>query len=162
MLILKIVYHLESIFELLFFKFLFGERLIVGKKTTWRKRFNLMIDRNAKVVIGENCFFNNDCSINAYGQIKIGNGSVFGENVKIYDHNHRFSRRDLPIKEQGYVVGSISIGEHCWIGSNVTILKGTEIEDFCVIGAGTVIKGKIPAGSIVKNISSFETISIND
>lgn len=38
---------------------------------------------------------------------------------------------------------------HCWVASNAVILKGADIGDNCVIGAGCVVKGTIPAGSLV-------------
>ncbi|WP_455266069.1 DapH/DapD/GlmU-related protein [Phascolarctobacterium sp.] len=41
------------------------------------------------------------------------------------------------------------IGSHCWVGSNVVILKGVTIGDNCVIGAGCVITEDIPSNSIV-------------
>ena len=47
-------------------------------------------------------------------------------------------------------IGSIRIGNNCWIASNAVILKGAEIGDNCVIGAGCVVKGVIPSGSIVR------------
>ena len=72
-----------------------------------------------------------------------------GENVKIYDHNHRFNQH-IEIKQQGFSNGSVIIGRHCWIGSNVTILKNTVIGDNCVIGAGVVVSGTIPTNSVVK------------
>ena len=74
--------------------------------------------------------------------------------MKIYDHNHRF-REDTPIKEQGYSNGKVHIGKHCWIGSNVVILKGADISDNCVIGAGCVIDGFVPEGSIVKSSGNY-------
>lgn len=46
--------------------------------------------------------------------------------------------------------GTVTIGERCWIGSNVTILKGSKIGNNCVIGAGCVISGKVPNNSIVR------------
>lgn len=77
-----------------------------------------------------------------------GGGTIFGESVKIYDHNHRF-HEDKPIKEQGYSNGEVHIGGHCWIGSGVIILKGADISDNCVIGAGCVVDGCVPKGSVV-------------
>lgn len=148
MIILKIWYHLIAITQRLFYKMIYGDKLSIGRATTWRRGFSLMLDRNAKVEIGQNCFFNNDCSIASNKWITIGGGTIFGENVKIYDHNHRFNR-PIPIKEQGFSNGEIHIGKHCWIGSNVVILKGTDIGDNCVIGAGCVISGEIPKNSLV-------------
>ena len=94
-------------------------------------------------------FFNNDCSLNANNSIEIGEGTLYGENVKIYDHNHRFNQQK-EIKQQGYSNGRVVIGQRCWIGSNVIILKGTEIGNNCVIGAGCVISGKISDNSVVR------------
>lgn len=74
--------------------------------------------------------------------------------MKIYDHNHRFNQH-IEIKQQGFSNGSVIIGRHCWIGSNVTILKNTVIGDNCVIGAGTVVSGTIPPNSIVKTRQHF-------
>ena len=83
-------------------------------------------------------FFNNYCSVCAQNEICIGDGTIFGENVKIYDHNHVYKDPSVLIKHQGYTSAPIHIGKHCWIGSNVTILKGVTIGDNCVIGAGCV------------------------
>ena len=35
-------------------------------------------------------------------KVYIGDNSIIGENVKIYDHNHSFSDKNKLIKEQGY------------------------------------------------------------
>lgn len=86
-------------------------------------------------------------------------GTLFGENVKIYDHNHRF-QKDSSIKEQGYSNGEVHIGGHCWIGSGVIILKGADIFDNCVIGAGSVISEYIPEESIAVSERSNEIIKI--
>lgn len=110
-----------------------------------------MIDKTGKVIIGNNVFFNNYCSINANEQITIGDGTLFGENVKVYDHNHCYKDIDVPIKEQGFTTAPISIGKHCWIGSNVVILKGVTIGDNCVIGAGCIIYKDVPANTVVVN-----------
>lgn len=143
-------YHLLAKIRLIVFKILFGNRLIIGRKTTWRKGFSILVNKGAKIKIGKNCFFNNYCSLTAMKLIEIGNGTLMGENVKLYDHNHRFRYINKPIKEQGYSVDEIKIGKHCWIGSNVVILKGTHIGNNCVIGAGCVVSGEIPDNTILK------------
>jgi acetyltransferase-like isoleucine patch superfamily enzyme len=83
--------------------------------------------------------------------IEIGEGTICGENVKIYDHNHEYRDIRIPIKEQGYHSAPIRIGKHCWIASNVVILQGVTIGDNCVIGAGCVIYKDIEKNSVVVN-----------
>lgn len=151
MLILKVYYHVIAEIKKIIYKIIYGKKIQFGRKTTFRKGLALMINKRAYVEIGENCFFNNYCSINSNESIMIGKNSIFGENVKIYDHNHIFNFKDRTIKTQGYKNGKIKIGENCWIGSNVIILKGTIIGNNCVIGAGCVIKGIIDDHTIVTN-----------
>lgn len=39
----------------------------------------------------------------------LGDGTIFGETMRIYDHNHRFADPTTPIKDQGYSE-AVSIG----------------------------------------------------
>ena len=56
----------------------------------------------------------------------------------------------LIMKKTGcFVASQIEIGENVWVGANTVILRGTKIGNNCVIGAGSVIKGIIPANSII-------------
>lgn len=142
-------YHMSALVKKIFLKVLYTNRLKIGSKTTWRRNLSIIIEENASIEIGNKCFFNNECSLVARDKIKIGDGTLFGENVKVYDHNHRFNKINVPIKNQGYTIKAISIGKHCWIGSNVVILKGVHIGDNCVIGAGIVVDKDIPHNTIV-------------
>lgn len=110
-----------------------------------------MIDKHGEVKIGDNVFFNNYCSLNANERITIGDGTLFGENVKVYDHNHCYKNPNEPIKNQGFTAAPVTIGKHCWIASNVVILKGVTIDDNCVIGAGCIVYKDVPKGSVVLN-----------
>ena len=119
--------------------------------STFRAGFHALCEDEGRIVIGRNVFFNNYCTVCALNEISIGDGSIFGENVKIYDHNHIYSNPDILIKHQGYTSAPIHIGKHCWVGSNVTILKGVTIGDNCVIGAGCVVYKDVPEGTVLIN-----------
>lgn len=147
----KLRCYIFAFFKKLFLKLFYSKRVNIGKGTVWRRRFSLYVESGAELRIGNGCFFNNDCSISVNKYIHIGNDTILGENVKIYDHDHNFRERNSHIKEQGFNNGKVIIGNNCWIGSNVVILRDTIIHDNCVIGAGTVISGEIPEGSLVKN-----------
>lgn len=148
MMIFKIYYHLIAILKKVLFYIVYGNRISFGKHTTFRRGFEIAIEQEGKIIIGENCFFNHRCSLSSLKLIKIGSGSIFGENVKFYDSNHHFSHSGL-IKDQGYSTGEIHVGDHCWVGSNVTFLKGANVGNDCIIGAGCTIDGIIPDKTLV-------------
>lgn len=152
--ILKIFWHLNAFIKLFFYKIIFGSKLKVGKNVTFRKGFSLLAD-GGKISIGDNVFFNNYCSIVSHASITIGDNCIFGENVKIYDNNHNFNSKDTK-KNQGFSSQAIKIGKNCWLANNVVLLKGAEIGDNSVIGAGCIIKEKIPADVIVRKNDKYD------
>lgn len=58
--------------------------------------------------------------------------------------------------------GKIVVKENVFIGLRVTILPNTTIENNCIIGAGAVVKGFIPAGSVVAGNPAKILCSIQD
>ena len=98
--------------------------------------------------IGEGTYFNRYCMISAHEHVSVGKHCMFGPGVKIFDNNHRFCKDSGASQELS--IGMIKIGNNCWIASNAVILKGADIGDNCVIGAGCIINGKIPSGSLVR------------
>lgn len=162
MLILKLYYHIMSFVKKIFYKIIYGRHLKIGRKVSFRKGFSLIIDKSAYVEIGDGCFFNNYCAINALENIKIGKNCLFGENVKMYDHNHIFKNKEKYIKEQGFKTEKIEIGDNCWICTNVVILKGITIGKNSVIGAGIVLNKDIENSSIVKIESNYKVEKIKN
>ena len=76
MIIIKLWYHFVTFMKRLLFFLLYGSKMTIGTGTTWRRGFSVMKSTDAKIEIGDNCFFNNDCSINANHLIKIGGGDT--------------------------------------------------------------------------------------
>jgi acetyltransferase-like isoleucine patch superfamily enzyme len=90
----------------------------------------------------------NGTYIHAQAGIKIGKNVVIAAGVNIIDSNgheinslNRTSGRDEPKQ--------IIIGDNVWIGLNSIVLKGTNIGNNCVVGAGSVVKGVFPENSII-------------
>lgn len=154
MLLLKLYYHLLCLLKTFFYKLIYRKAFSMLSSSTYRAGFHVVIEHKGKIKIGHHCFFNNYCTLASRAGITIGDGTIFGENVKVYDHNHCYKDTNLPIKEQGYTSAPITIGKHCWIASNVVILKGVTIGDNCVIGAGCIVYKDVPEGSVLINRQS--------
>ncbi len=145
----KLIFHTKAAFKKAFLKIIYGKQIHFGKKTHFRRHFYLYIDKGGRVNIGDGCFFNNNVSINCLDSITIGKRCLFGENIKLYDQNHRFRDFSKPIAEQGFTTKPITIGDDCWICSNVTILQGVTIGDHSAIGAGCLIYKDVPPNTVV-------------
>lgn len=136
-----------------YYRFIYRDRFVYGKHFKFRGNFKLYIEPTGCIEFGDNCFVNNYFSATSIKEIKIGNDCIFGEGVKIYDHNHKYREKDagIPIHSQGFTSKEVSIGNNCWIASNVTILAGVHIGDNCVIGANCLIYKDVPTGSVIKH-----------
>ena len=122
--------------------------LIVGSNVICRNFENFHVS-SGKLILHDGVFINNSCSFNCMERIEVGNGTMMGEGVRFYDHDHVYTAEK--IEKWQWTTAPIRVGRDCWIGSNVTILKGVTIGDNTIIGAGCLIRNDIPANSVVYN-----------
>lgn len=99
-----------------------------------------------KIIIGNNFYMNAGCHI--LGEITIGDDVMIGPKTVIWGRNHGILKGS-PMKEQPHDKSSIIIGNDVWIGANTTILKGVNIGNGAVVGAGSVVTKDIPEYAIV-------------
>lgn len=104
-----------------------------------------------RIRIGNGNYFNRNLMIDACGYVEIGDENMFGPDVYITDSNHTFGLGISP-KTATMQVGRVRIGNHCWIGAKVVILKDVELGDGCVVGAGAVVTHSVPPGVVVAGI----------
>lgn len=122
--------------------------LLVGTNVICRNFENFHVS-SGKVILHNGVFINNSCSFNCMERIEIGAGTMMGEGVRFYDHDHIYTTET--IEKWQWTTAPIRVGRDCWIGSNVTILKGVTIGDNTIIGAGCLVRKDIPANSVVYN-----------
>lgn len=101
------------------------------------------------VRIGEDVFINRGVFVVAPARVSIGDAVLIGPNVVINSGNHRFGDPRKRIRDQGHDLKPIEVGNDVWIGANSCILAGAIVEDGAVIAAGSVVRGRISAGSVV-------------
>lgn len=103
-------------------------------------------------MIGENSVLGDYTTITAQGGICIGNNVLFADHISLIANEHNYRNIYLPIMNQGSYASPITIGDGSWIGTNVTILAGTDIGKNCVVAAGAVAKGKFPDYCVIGGV----------
>ena len=104
-------------------------------------------DHGSGLILGENVFINYNAVWLGGGYVRIGNYTRVGPGCQFYTPTHPMDpmeRRED--KEYAY---SISIGEDCWLGGNVTILPGVTIGNRCIVAAGSVVIKDVPDDTLV-------------
>ena len=86
--------------------------------------------------------------------ITIGDNTIMSKNIQILVHDYTIGNAMYALgkAEKGnlpHFLKEVKIGNNCFIGMHSIILPGTEIGDNTIVGAGSVVKGKIPSGVIV-------------
>ena len=110
-----------------------------------------------EVMVNFNCVFLDVCPI------IIGDYTLIGPNTQIYTACHSLDYKE---RQENKEFGKpVRIGDHVWIGGNVTILPGVSIGDNSIIGAGSVVTKDIPAnviavGNPCKVIKDQKNVSI--
>lgn len=123
-----------------------GAKVTLEKGVRVHSGTKIKVRKNAKLFMGADSKINYNCIIACHDSVSIGEGTEFGPSVYVYDHDHDYR---AGLKENKFLSAPVEIGKNCWIGANTVILRGTKLGDDCVVGAGCVIKGEYPAGSVI-------------
>lgn len=123
-----------------------GTRCVIDKQTWLINGHNIRLGHNVKISAFSSIMAGNTATIG------IGDNTIIGPGVTITAFNHGTDISEVPFRFQSWedtTNHSISIGANVWIGAQVVVLPGTVIEDHSIIGAGTVVRGTIPARSVL-------------
>lgn len=99
--------------------------------------------KNHTMKIGENVSIEGALIVATCGntELVIGDNCMISDKISIYnaDTHPIFKKNTKEIVNRSK---NLYIGNHCWIGTGVTILKNTIIPDNSIIGAGSVVSGQ--------------------
>ena len=105
-------------------------------------------DYGKNIRVGKNVFINTGCHFQDQGGIFIGDGVLIGHSVVLATINHDLE----PEMNRKNHYEPIHIGNHVWIGSNVTILPGVTVGDWAVVAAGAVVTQDVPPLTVVGGV----------
>jgi len=88
-----------------------------------------------------------------FGSIRIGRNSHIEDNAVVHAWKS-LTMGDNVVVGHSAVIHCLRIGDNVLVGNNSTILEDTEVGDFCIIGANSMVRTnqKIPAASFVVGV----------
>mgnify|MGYP000937122675 FL=1 len=101
----------------------------------------IQVFKNAVLTLGKG-YINSNSVIACANNITIEDGATIARGVYIYDSDFH-----SVLNKNGEIINSsapIHIGKHVWIGVDSIILKGVNIGEGVVIGAGSLVNKDIP------------------
>ncbi|HVS53814.1 MAG TPA: acyltransferase [Opitutaceae bacterium] len=108
-------------------------------------------DEPIAISIGRGVYINRHAMLDACTEILIGDDTMIGPFCYITDHDHTAGKDGRPAS--GALVGRpVRIGQRCWLGAHVTVLKGVTIGDGAVVGAGAVVTRDVAPGARVAGV----------
>lgn len=99
--------------------------------------------------IGKNSHLKTPAYIECSGSVEIGDNVHFAGGLTIFSTNHNWRSENAVPYDSKIITKPVIIEDCVWIGANVTILPGTHIEEGVVIGAGSIVNGRISSGSVL-------------
>lgn len=124
-----------------------NNKLVISNECSLNGVRMLLQGDNNEIILGRGVHINasplQPTVINACNGTKviIGENSLLSNNIEIHstDYHYIFDGMGKRINPDA----SVSIGKHVWIGLGVKILKGSSIADNTIVGAGSIVSGKI-------------------
>lgn len=110
----------------------------------------LTTQKNGEIRIGNHVGLSN-CALYATKYIEIGEETLIGGGVKIYDtnfHSTNWRFRNTPEDKAHTASASVIIGKHCFIGAGTIILKGVQVGNNSIVAAGSVVTHSIPENEV--------------
>ena len=98
--------------------------------------------------IGDRVGIRSHCTISAAASIVVEDDVVFGGSVTVVDSDHTWAAGHPNVLYNPLQAAPIRIGRGSWIGDHTTVLRGSTIGEFCMIGANSVVRGDIPDRSV--------------
>ena len=127
--------------------FHYGKHTKIGKR--FFGNFNLTIQDDAEVIIGDDCNFGPNTTI-----VTPLHPMIAGERKAMRDGDGNIRRLCW--------AKPVHIGNDCWFGAGVTVCPGVTVGDRCVIGAGSVVTHDIPSDSFAAGVPARVIRKITD
>jgi acetyltransferase-like isoleucine patch superfamily enzyme len=128
-----------------------GARLVLGR-WSWIGHDCKIRVHEGEVRIGAKTVMGQECTISAFQHVAIGRECVVADRVMLIDFDHGVVEVERPIRLQGIYKRDVNVGNNCWIGYGVCVLRGVTVGDNCVLGTSAVVTNDVPDNAVVGGI----------
>ena len=112
----------------------------------------ITVNQGAVLSLGSG-YMNYDCVIDCFDSISIGYHVVISERVVLRDSdNHLIQDAGDTASDCSVKTAPIVVGDHVWIGMNVTVLQGVTIGEGAIVAAGSVVNKNVPPHCLVGGV----------
>jgi acetyltransferase-like isoleucine patch superfamily enzyme len=112
-------------------------------------RMAFWVGRDARLTIGDDAGLSNS-TIVCLREVTIGDRVFLGGDSKVYDTD--FHSLDAGERSRAGNPGARSapvvIGSNVFVGGHSILLKGVVLGEAAIVGAGSVVRGRVPAGQL--------------
>lgn len=106
---------------------------------------------HGKLKIGDRTSIATGCFISAgENGTHVGSDCLIGPNCTIISGTFRYSRLDMTFEEQGHESKGTRIGNNVLLGAGTAVVDGAQIGSGVIIGANSVVSGRIPDNAVVQ------------
>jgi acetyltransferase-like isoleucine patch superfamily enzyme len=99
--------------------------------------------------------------------VAVGDDTEIGPGLHVQTNEHQWSDVNKSLAKQQSISLPVKIGSGSYLGANVTVLRGVDVGDQCVVAAGAVIVKSLPSRGVyggvpAKRINNIEPVKISD
>jgi len=143
-LVKKSLFHLQRISLL---------PLVYTNHRLYMKFYNQLLKGAGLKITGSPRFIAYNVKFDDFDLISLGDRLVVSSNVIFLTHDYSFTTSLISIGEKPQtdigLLGAITVGDNVFIGMNSLLLPGTVIGNNVIVGAGSIVRGKVPDYSII-------------
>lgn len=126
--------------------------VFLGRDVYVGHRAMLKGDTRGRLLVGDGSWIGQDCFLHSAGSIRIGSRVGVAPRVVMLTSVHEETPPPAPVIDAPLEFAPVEVGDGCDIGVGAILLPGTRLGAGVQVGAGAVVRGEFPEGTVVAGV----------